>query len=61
MSLRVSRLGAVRCQAAPAGDLGRNLLDDAALAPGFDALLEYRGTKPFECVSEGTIARRCTR
>ena len=37
---------------------GRNLLDDAALAPAFDALLEYRDHKPFECVGEGArIAR----
>jgi hypothetical protein len=36
---------------------GRNLLDDAALAPGFDALLEYRGHKPFECVGEGRESR----
>jgi hypothetical protein len=31
---------------------GRNLLDDPSLAPGFDALLEYRDHKPFECVGE---------
>ena len=36
---------------------GRNLLDDATLAPGFDALLEYRDHKPFECVGEGREAR----
>jgi hypothetical protein len=36
---------------------GRNLLDDAVLAPGFDALLEYRGHKPFECVGEGRESR----
>jgi hypothetical protein len=36
---------------------GRNLLDDAALAPGFDALLEYRNHKPFECVGEGRESR----
>jgi hypothetical protein len=36
---------------------GRNLLDDAALAPGFDALLEYRDHKPFECVGEGRESR----
>jgi len=36
---------------------GRNLLDDAALAPGFDALLEYRDHKPFECVGEGGESR----
>jgi hypothetical protein len=36
---------------------GRNLLDDAALASAFDALLEYRGHKPFECVGEGRESR----
>jgi len=36
---------------------GRNLLDDAALAAGFDALLEYRDHKPFECVGEGRESR----
>jgi hypothetical protein len=36
---------------------GRNLLDDPALAPGFDALLEYRELKPFECVGEGRESR----
>ena len=36
---------------------GRNLLDDAPLAPGFDALLEYRDHKPFECVGEGRESR----
>ena len=36
---------------------GRNLLDDAALASGFDALMEYRDHKPFECVGEGREAR----
>ena len=36
---------------------GRNLLDDAALSDGFDALLEYRGHKPFECVGEGRESR----
>ena len=36
---------------------GRNLLDDANLAPGFDALLEYREHKPFECVGEGRESR----
>ena len=39
------------------GILGRNLLDDATLAPGFDALLEYREHKPFECVGEGRESR----
>ena len=36
---------------------GRNLLDDAALAPAFDALLEFRDHKPFECVGEGRESR----
>ena len=36
---------------------GRNLLDDATLAPGYDALLEYREHKPFECVGEGRESR----
>ncbi|MDR3388710.1 MAG: UDP-N-acetyl-alpha-D-muramoyl-L-alanyl-L-glutamate epimerase [Rudaea sp.] len=39
------------------GIFGRNLLDDAALAPGFDALMEYRNHKPFECVGEGRESR----
>jgi hypothetical protein len=36
---------------------GRNLLDDIALAPAFDALMEYRDHKPFECVGEGRESR----
>ena len=36
---------------------GRNLLDDLEQAPGFDALLEYRDHKPFECVGEGSESR----
>ncbi|TAN04065.1 MAG: endonuclease domain-containing protein [Rhodanobacteraceae bacterium] len=36
---------------------GRNLLDDEALAPGFDALIEYHDHKPFECVGEASEAR----
>jgi len=36
---------------------GRNLLDDASQAAGFDALLEYRDHKPFECVGEGRESR----
>ena len=36
---------------------GRNLLDNAALARGYDALLEYRDHKPFECVGEGRESR----
>ncbi len=36
---------------------GRNLLDDAALASAFDALLELDAHKPFECVGEGRESR----
>jgi len=36
---------------------GRNLLDEDAQAPGFDALLEYQDHKPFECVGEGRESR----
>ncbi|MBW8366291.1 MAG: endonuclease domain-containing protein [Arenimonas sp.] len=36
---------------------GHNLLDEADQAPGFDALLEYRDHKPFECVGEGRESR----
>ncbi|MEO6103973.1 MAG: UDP-N-acetyl-alpha-D-muramoyl-L-alanyl-L-glutamate epimerase [Pseudoxanthomonas sp.] len=36
---------------------GRNLLDDAAQAGGFDALLEFQDHKPFECVGEGQESR----
>ncbi|GIX34306.1 MAG: hypothetical protein KatS3mg126_0085 [Lysobacteraceae bacterium] len=39
------------------GIFGRNLLDEPALAPGFDALMEYRDHKPFECVGEGRESR----
>ncbi|MBN8715503.1 UDP-N-acetyl-alpha-D-muramoyl-L-alanyl-L-glutamate epimerase [Thermomonas sp.] len=39
------------------GIVGRNLLDDPAQIPGFDALLEYQGHKPFECVGEGRESR----
>ncbi len=39
------------------GIFGRNLLDDTSLASGFDALLEYREHKPFECVGEGRESR----
>jgi hypothetical protein len=39
------------------GIFGRNLLDDAALGPGFDALLEFHDHKPFECVGEGRESR----
>lgn len=39
------------------GIFGRNLLEDAALAPAFDALIEYRDHKPFECVGEGRESR----
>lgn len=36
---------------------GRNLLDDETQAAGFDALIEYRDHKPFECVGEAREAR----
>jgi hypothetical protein len=39
------------------GIFGRNLLDDAALAAEYDALLEIEGHKPFECVGEGRESR----
>ena len=39
------------------GIFGRNLLDDPAQVPGYDALLEYRDHKPFECVGEGKESR----
>lgn len=31
---------------------GRNLLDEAEQIPGFEALIEFRAHKPFECVGE---------
>ncbi len=39
------------------GIFGRNLLDDPAQAPGYDALLEFQDHKPFECVGEGRESR----
>ena len=36
---------------------GRNLLDDPAQVGGYDALLEFRDHKPFECVGEGRESR----
>jgi UDP-N-acetyl-alpha-D-muramoyl-L-alanyl-L-glutamate epimerase len=39
------------------GIFGRNLLDDPGQAPGYDALLEYRDHKPFECVGEARESR----
>ncbi len=39
------------------GIFGRNLLDDPAQIPGYDALLEYQDHKPFECVGEGRESR----
>lgn len=36
---------------------GGNLLDDETQAAGFDALIEYRDHKPFECVGEASEAR----
>ncbi len=39
------------------GIFGRNLLDDAGQVPGYDALIEYRDHKPFECVGEAKESR----
>ncbi len=39
------------------GIFGRNLLDDPGQIAGYDALLEYRDHKPFECVGEGRESR----
>ena len=39
------------------GIFGRNLLDDPAQVAGYDALLEYKDHKPFECVGEGRESR----
>jgi hypothetical protein len=39
------------------GIFGRNLLDVPGLAADFDALMEYRDHKPFECVGEGRESR----
>ncbi|TXI49811.1 MAG: endonuclease domain-containing protein [Lysobacter sp.] len=39
------------------GIFGRNLLDDPAQMPGYDALLEFQDHKPFECVGEGRESR----
>lgn len=39
------------------GIFGRNLLDEVSQTGGFDALLEYRDHKPFECVGEGQESR----
>lgn len=39
------------------GIFGRNLLDEPEQAAGFDALIEYRDHKPFECVGEGVESR----
>jgi hypothetical protein len=36
---------------------GRNLLDDPALAGGFDALIEWQAHKPFECVGDAGESR----
>lgn len=36
---------------------GRNLLDELDQAGGFDALIEYREHKPFECVGEAAESR----
>src|SRR5690606_9886610 len=39
------------------GSFGRNLLDDPEQQGGYDALLEYRDHKPFECVGEARESR----
>jgi hypothetical protein len=39
------------------GIFGRNLLDDENQQAGFDALMEFRDHKPFECVGEAAEAR----
>lgn len=39
------------------GIFGRNLLDDPDQTAGYDALLEFREHKPFECVGEGRESR----
>jgi hypothetical protein len=39
------------------GIFGRNLLDDPAQTGGYDALLEFKDHKPFECVGEGRESR----
>ena len=39
------------------GIFGRNLLDDAGQVPGYDALMEFRDHKPFECVGEARESR----
>ena len=39
------------------GIFGRNLLDNEAQVPGYDALMEYRDHKPFECVGEARESR----
>ena len=39
------------------GITGRNLLDDPEQTAGFDALLEFKDHKPFECVGEGRESR----
>ncbi len=39
------------------GIFGRNLLDDPDQMAGYDALLEFRDHKPFECVGEGRESR----
>jgi hypothetical protein len=36
---------------------GRNLLDDPALIPAYDGLMEWHAAKPFECVGEARETR----
>ena len=39
------------------GIFGRNLLDEEEQVPGYDALMEFRDHKPFECVGEARESR----
>lgn len=39
------------------GIFGKNLLDDESLIAGYEALLEFGASKPFECVGEGQESR----
>lgn len=39
------------------GIFGRNMLDDDEQMPGYDALMEFRDHKPFECVGEARESR----
>jgi hypothetical protein len=54
---RVPGAGPVHAKTRLVRIFGRNLLDDAEQAGGFDALLEFQDHKPFECVGEGRESR----